>query len=98
VNHVCIVMTTTSPRWPFQARDAINHIDIAPRVTTDNGEAALRLVLDGAGVVRLRDMMVGSPIRQGFLVSLLTDNPLSRAGTGVGSLSGGTPLPAEGSR
>ena len=73
VNHVCIVMTTTSPRWPFQARDAINHIDIAPRVTTDNGEAALRLALDGAGVIRLSDMMVGGPIRQGLLVPLLTD-------------------------
>jgi len=72
-NHVCIVMTTTSPRWPFRSRDTINHVEIVPRVTTDNGEAALGLALDGAGIVRLSDMMVGGPIRQGILVPLLTD-------------------------
>jgi DNA-binding transcriptional LysR family regulator len=72
-NHVCITMTTIPSRWPFRVRDAINHVEIAPRVTTDNGEAALRLALDGVGVVRLSDMMVGEPIRQGLLVPLLTD-------------------------
>jgi len=34
-------MKTTPSRWPFRKRDGINHVEIAPRATTDNGEAAL---------------------------------------------------------
>jgi len=72
-NHVCIVMKTTPSRWPFRKRDGIDHVEVAPRVTTDNGEAALRLALDGAGIVRLSDMMLGQPVSRGLLVPLLTD-------------------------
>jgi DNA-binding transcriptional LysR family regulator len=71
--HVCIIMKTTPSRWPFRKRDGIDHVEITPRVTTDNGEAALRLALEGAGIVRLSDMMVGTPVRGGLLVPLLTD-------------------------
>jgi len=72
-NHVCIVMKTTSTRWPFRKRDGIDHVEISPRVTTDNGEAALQLALDGAGIVRLSDMILGEPVSRGLLVPLLTD-------------------------
>jgi DNA-binding transcriptional LysR family regulator len=72
-NHVCIVMKTTPSRWPFRKGDGIDHVEVAPRVTTDNGEAALRLALDGAGIVRLSDMMLGQPVSRGLLVPLLTD-------------------------
>ena len=72
-NHVCIMMKTTSNRWPFHQGGNIEHLDILPRVTSDNGEAALRLALDGGGIVRLSDMMVGGPIRRGLLVPLLMD-------------------------
>ena len=73
-NHVCIVMKTTSSRWPFRIRDEIDRVEITPRVTTDNGEAALRLALDGAGIVRLSVMMLGGPVSRGLLVPLLTDS------------------------
>jgi DNA-binding transcriptional LysR family regulator len=33
----------------------------------------LRLALDGAGIVRLGDLLVGEPIRRGLLVPLLRD-------------------------
>ena len=45
----------------------------ARRVTTDNGETALRLALAGAGIIRLGDIIVGEPIRRGELVLLLMD-------------------------
>jgi DNA-binding transcriptional LysR family regulator len=45
----------------------------ARRVTTDNGETALRLALAGAGIIRLSDIIVGEPIRRGELVPLLMD-------------------------
>lgn len=72
-NHVCIAMKSTPSRWPFRNKDGINQVQIAPRVTTDNGEAALQLALDGGGIVRLSDMMLGKPISRGLLVPLLTD-------------------------
>jgi DNA-binding transcriptional LysR family regulator len=72
-NHVCIVMSIPSSPWPFRTRDGITYLEIAPRVKTDNGEAALRLALDGIGIVRLADVIVGEPIRRGLLVPLLTD-------------------------
>jgi DNA-binding transcriptional LysR family regulator len=72
--HMCILMTFQSPsRWVFDARDGPENVEIAPRIVTDNGDAALRLALEGAGIVRLADVIVGEPIRRGLLVPLLTD-------------------------
>jgi len=72
--HVCIVLAVAeSSRWPFCTRDGIEHIEVAPRVVTDNGEVALRLALDGAGILRIGDLLVGEPIRRGLLVPLLSD-------------------------
>jgi len=70
--HVCIVAIPSS-RWPFHAREATDLLKILPRVTSDNGEAALQLALDGVGIVRLADVIVGEAIRRGRLVPLLTD-------------------------
>jgi DNA-binding transcriptional LysR family regulator len=72
--HVCIpVVMGEAARWPFRTRGGIEHVPVAPRVMTDSGEAALRLALEGAGIVRLSDILVGEPIRQGLLVPLLVD-------------------------
>src|SRR5262249_6142171 len=70
--HVCIVAVPSSP-WPFHTREATEFLKILPRVTSDNGEAALQLALDGVGIVRLADVIVGEAIRRGRLVPLLTD-------------------------
>jgi DNA-binding transcriptional LysR family regulator len=70
--HVCIVAVLSSP-WPFHTREGTEAVKILPRVTSDNGEAALQLALDGVGIVRLADVIVGEAIRRGRLVPLLTD-------------------------
>ena len=72
VNHVCIVTVPSSP-WPFHTREGTESPKILPRVTSDNGEAALQLALDGVGVARLADVIVGEAIRRGQLVQLLAD-------------------------
>jgi DNA-binding transcriptional LysR family regulator len=73
-NHTCIVMLSQDARgWPFRTRDGIGNIEIAPRVATDNSETALRLALNGGGIIRLGDIIVADPIRRGLLVPLLTD-------------------------
>ena len=72
--HVCISLAVgEATRWPFRTARGIEQFDIPARVTSDNGEVALRLALDGAGIVRLGDLLVGEPIRRGMLVPLLAD-------------------------
>lgn len=73
VDHDCILVTAGPGlnRWPFRTRSGVDVIEISPRVTTDDAEAALQLALDGAGIVRLADIIVGGPIGEGRLVPLL---------------------------
>ena len=70
--HVCIVAVPSSP-WLFHTRDGTESLKMVARVTSDNGEAALQLALDGVGIVRLADVIVGEAIRSRRLVPLLTD-------------------------
>ncbi len=72
--HDCIVVAGTGlNRWPFKSRNGIDVVEVRPRVTTDDAEAALRLAIEGAGIIRLSDVIVGGPLRDGELVALLTD-------------------------
>jgi len=73
-SHDCIVVAGPGlNRWPFKVRNGIDVVDIRPRVSTDDAEAALRLAIEGAGIVRLSDVIVGGPLRNGELCALLTD-------------------------
>ena len=74
-DHDCLIMTTgpTHKRWPFRASTGVDFVEITPRVSVADGEALLRLALEGAGIIRLSEVIVGAPIRAGQLVPLLTD-------------------------
>jgi DNA-binding transcriptional LysR family regulator len=73
-DHDCIVVAGPGlNRWPFKTRSGIDVFDVRPRVSTDDAEAALRLAIEGAGIIRLSDVIVGGPLRDGKLVALLTD-------------------------
>jgi DNA-binding transcriptional LysR family regulator len=72
--HDCIVVAGPGlNRWPFNTRTGIDVVAVRPRVSTDDAEAALRLAIEGAGIVRLSDVIVGGPLRDGQLIALLTD-------------------------
>ncbi len=72
--HDCIVVAGPGlSRWPFKTRGGIDVVEVRPRLTTDDAEAALRLAIEGAGIVRLSDVIVGDPLRKGELIALLTD-------------------------
>jgi DNA-binding transcriptional LysR family regulator len=72
--HSCIVMAFQTPiQWTFRTREGAYELKIAPRLTTDNAEVALRLAIEGAGIVRLGDVIVAEPIRRGLLTPLLSD-------------------------
>ncbi len=72
--HDCI--TVIGPglnRWPFKTRSGIDIVNVRPRVATDDAEAALRLAIEGAGLVRLSEVIVSDPLRRGELTAVLTD-------------------------
>jgi DNA-binding transcriptional LysR family regulator len=72
--HDCIVVAVPGlNRWPFRTRAGIDVTEITARVLTDEAEAALRLAIEGAGIVRLADVIVSAPIRNGDLVPVLAD-------------------------
>lgn len=73
-DHDCIVVAGPGlDRWAFKSRGRIDVIDVHPRVSTDDAEAALRLAIEGAGIIRMSDVIVGDPLHKGELVALLTD-------------------------
>ncbi len=74
-NHDCIVVAGPGlNRWLFKTRSGIDVVEVRPRVSTDDAEAAVRLAIAGAGIIRLSDVIVGGPLRAGELVPLLTDS------------------------
>ncbi len=74
-DHDCIVVAGPGlNRWPFKSRSGVDVVEVRPRVSTDDAEAALRLAIAGAGIVRLSDVIVGGPLRDGELTALLTDS------------------------
>ncbi len=73
-DHTCVVITSQVARgWPFRTADGIKHIELKRRLTVDNSEAALRLALNGGGIIRLGDIIVAELIANGSLVPLLAD-------------------------
>ena len=72
--HDCVLVAGPGlNRWPFKTRSGIEVVEVRPRVTTDDAEAAVRLAVEGAGIVRLSDVIVGGRLHKGELVALLTD-------------------------
>ena len=72
--HDCIVVAGPGlNRWPFKTRGGVDVIEVKPRVVTDDAEAALRLAIEGAGIIRLSEVIVGDALRSGELVALLSD-------------------------
>jgi DNA-binding transcriptional LysR family regulator len=73
-DHTCIVIASQVGRgWPFRTADGIKHVELVRHVTVDNSEAALRLALNGGGIIRLGDIIVAELIASGSLVPLLAD-------------------------
>lgn len=62
----------TLNRWPFKARGGVQEIEAAGSVAVDDAEAALRLAIAGAGLIRVADLLTERAVRAGELVPLLT--------------------------
>ena len=72
-NHTCVVLASQAGQsWPFRTADGIVQVELTRRVMVDSSEAALRLALNGGGIIRLGDLIVAEPVAEGLLVPLLT--------------------------
>lgn len=73
--HDCIVLSSVPAinRWPFRHGAGTRVVEVQSRVLVDGAEAALRLAIAGAGIVRLGDLLVGRALSEGLLVPLLAD-------------------------
>ena len=74
-HHNCILSRdrTHLNRWPFRIDGRVREIEVDGRVAVSEGEAQLRLGLQGLGVVRLTRLTLTASIKRGELVPLLQD-------------------------
>jgi DNA-binding transcriptional LysR family regulator len=73
--HSCIVSRDRAylDRWHFRIDGQVREIEVGGRISVSEGEAQLRLALQGLGIVRLTRLTVASAIKRGDLVPLLAD-------------------------
>ena len=73
--HNCIVSRDRAylNRWHFRVDGQLREIEVGGRLSVSEGEAQMRLALQGLGIVRLTRLTVASAIKRGELVALLQD-------------------------
>lgn len=73
--HNCIVSRDRPylNRWHFRIEGQVREIEVGGRLAVSEGEAQMRLALQGLGIVRLTRLTVAGAIKRGQLVSLLED-------------------------
>jgi len=73
--HNCIVSRDRAHlnRWPFRIDGEVREIEVGGRLAVSEGEAQMRLALQGLGIVRLTRLTVAGAIKRGELVALLPD-------------------------
>jgi DNA-binding transcriptional LysR family regulator len=75
VRHNCLTLTGIpgQSEWPFRAPDGVRSVPVKGSITLNNAETLYELALQGLGVIRLSDLIVGPAIRDGRLIPLLLD-------------------------
>jgi len=73
--HNCIVSRERAHlnRWQFRVDGQLREIEVGGRLAVSDGEAQLRLGLQGLGIVRLTRLTVAGAIKAGEMVVLLED-------------------------
>jgi DNA-binding transcriptional LysR family regulator len=72
--HDCIVVSAgpALQRWPFRDGKGARVVEVTGRIVVDDAEAALRMAIAGAGIIRVSNLVASAALRAGQLVPLLT--------------------------
>jgi DNA-binding transcriptional LysR family regulator len=73
--HNCLTLPGVAGQaeWPFRADDGARLVAVKGNLTANNAETLYELALQGLGLIRLSDLIVGPAIRSGRLVPVLAD-------------------------
>ena len=75
LSHNCLYVSTMPElrRWPFRCGEAVTELEVGGIVGSDSAEALLQLAVEGVGILRLSELIVGAAIARGELVPILAD-------------------------
>lgn len=79
--HMCLILSDAPSlsRWPFTGPDGPEFVQVAGRVTAGSAEALRQLALQGVGIIRLGDVLIGDAVADGRLVQLFADRHVVEA-------------------
>jgi len=79
LGHNCLTLSSPARLnvWPFMADDGINRLHVSGNFSSDNVNILLRMAVQGQGIIRLADFLVGQSLREGLLVEILADTHFS---------------------
>lgn len=74
--HNCLTLTGIAGQseWPFRGPGGVRMLPVKGTITVNNAETLYELALQGLGVIRLSDLIVGPAIRNGKLEPILVDS------------------------
>ncbi len=75
-HHNCLTVAGIAGQaeWPFHGQEAVQLVPVRGNITVNNAETLYELALQGLGIIRLSDLIVGPAIRSGRLVPVLVDS------------------------
>jgi DNA-binding transcriptional LysR family regulator len=73
--HNCLTVTDVPGQreWPFRSAGGVRMVPVKGTLSVNNAETLFELALQGLGIIRLSDLIVGPAVRDGRLVPLLVD-------------------------
>jgi DNA-binding transcriptional LysR family regulator len=75
VHHSCLILSRNpgSAVWPFEVGGKLLQVEVKGSVSADSTAMLLGLAIEGAGILRLSEHVVGEAIQKGQLIPLLQD-------------------------
>jgi DNA-binding transcriptional LysR family regulator len=79
LSHNCLCLSSDDRfnSWPFMTPDGLNRLRVSGNFSSDNVGILLKMALNGHGIIRLADFVVGPALRDGTLVELLPEAHMS---------------------
>lgn len=74
--HNCLVIAGAPQfqRWPFRFADGVREVAVTGNVSANNAETLVQLAVNGLGIIRLADVIVGGAIGRGELEPVLAQS------------------------